>query len=68
MAGWIIEERPWDDPAGVALRAEQGLETGTEQPDARRFYEREGYHRIPLFGAYEGSELSVCYEREVSPA
>ncbi|WP_433077467.1 GNAT family N-acetyltransferase [Dactylosporangium sp. CA-052675] len=39
------------------------LETGTEQPDARRFYEREGYRQIPLFGVYEGSELSVCYER-----
>jgi putative acetyltransferase len=39
------------------------LETGTEQPDAQRFYEREGYHRIPLFGAYAGSTLSVCYER-----
>ncbi|MET7420869.1 GNAT family N-acetyltransferase [Dactylosporangium sp. NPDC005555] len=39
------------------------LETGTEQPDAQRFYEREGYHRIPLFGVYAGSTLSVCYER-----
>ncbi|MFD1051817.1 MFS transporter, partial [Kibdelosporangium lantanae] len=26
------------------------LETGTEQPDAQRFYEREGYEEIPLFG------------------
>ena len=25
--GWIIEERPWDDPAGVALRAEQVAES-----------------------------------------
>ncbi|MEV8511817.1 GNAT family N-acetyltransferase [Dactylosporangium sp. NPDC051484] len=149
MTGWTIEERPWDDPAGAALRAAQRaeldarygagdhepgaapsaadvdlflvavrggaavgcgalrrlgattaeikrmyvtppsrgtgvaaallraleaaaaergwpvlrLETGTEQPDARRFYEREGYRRIPLFGVYEGSALSVCYER-----
>jgi GNAT superfamily N-acetyltransferase len=39
------------------------LETGTEQPDAQRFYEREGYHPIPLFGVYVGSTLSVCYER-----
>ncbi|GLY00969.1 GNAT family N-acetyltransferase [Actinoplanes sp. NBRC 101535] len=39
------------------------LETGPGQPDAMRFYEREGYHRIPLFGAYIGSEVSVCYER-----
>lgn len=149
MAGWTIEERPWDDPAGAALRAAQRaeldarygtgdhepgaapsaadvdlflvatlggapvgcgalrrldasaaevkrmyvtperrgtgvatallralesaatergwlvlrLETGTEQPDAQRFYEREGYRRIPCFGVYDGSVLSVCYER-----
>jgi hypothetical protein len=39
------------------------LETGTEQPDAMAFYERHGYRRIPNFGHYAGSELSVCYER-----
>lgn len=39
------------------------LETGPAQPDAMRFYEREGYREIPLFGAYAGSDLSVCYER-----
>jgi GNAT superfamily N-acetyltransferase len=41
------------------------LETGTEQPDAMRFYEREGYHAIPLFGYYIGSELSRCYEKRL---
>lgn len=41
------------------------LETGTEQPDAQRFYEREGYHRIPLFGVYATSTLSVCFERAI---
>jgi putative acetyltransferase len=39
------------------------LETGPAQPDAMRFYEREGYQEIPLFGAYIGSDVSVCYER-----
>jgi putative acetyltransferase len=39
------------------------LETGTAQPDAVRFYEREGYRPIPLYGPYIGSSLSVCYER-----
>jgi putative acetyltransferase len=39
------------------------LETGHGQPDAMRFYEREGYRRIPPFGAYIGSGISVCYER-----
>jgi GNAT superfamily N-acetyltransferase len=41
------------------------LETGTLQPDAMRFYEREGYTRIPNFGAYVGSELSVCYAKSL---
>ena len=41
------------------------LETDTEQPDAQRFYRREGYREIPLFGAYVGSTLSVCFEREL---
>jgi len=41
------------------------LETGTEQPDAQRFYHREGYREIPLFGNYVGSTLSVCFEREL---
>lgn len=39
------------------------LETGSAQPDAIRFYEREGYREIPPFGAYIGSAISVCYER-----
>ncbi|TQM37375.1 GNAT family N-acetyltransferase [Pseudonocardia cypriaca] len=44
------------------------LETGTEQPDAMAFYERHGYRRIPNFGHYADSELSVCYERELDRA
>jgi putative acetyltransferase len=53
-----------------SVAAERGwhtlrLETGTEQPDAQRFYRREGYREIPLFGNYVGSVLSVCYEREL---
>lgn len=42
------------------------LETGTAQPDAVRFYRREGYLPIPLFGAYRGSELSLCFAKELS--
>ncbi|MCO1658196.1 GNAT family N-acetyltransferase [Pseudonocardia humida] len=41
------------------------LETGTAQPDAQRFYRREGYTEIPLFGPYAGSDLSVCFERRL---
>jgi putative acetyltransferase len=39
------------------------LETGDGQPDAIRFYEREGYTRIPNFGHYADSALSVCFEK-----
>ncbi|AXH36354.1 GNAT family N-acetyltransferase [Humibacter sp. BT305] len=41
------------------------LETGTAQPDAIRFYQREGYAPIPLFGSYVGSEISVCFGRDL---
>jgi len=37
------------------------LETGDEQPDAMRFYAREGWQAIPCFGAYAGSPGSHCY-------
>jgi putative acetyltransferase len=51
-----------------ARAAERGwgtlrLETGPEQPDAMRFYEREGYTRIPNFGHYAEAVGSICYER-----
>ena len=39
------------------------LETGTAQPDAMRFYEREGYASIENYGPYAGEPLSRCYQR-----
>ncbi|CAN5254064.1 GNAT family N-acetyltransferase [soil metagenome] len=39
------------------------LETGTEQQEAVRFYEREGYTAIPPYGYYIGSPWSLCYEK-----
>ncbi|GAB7191272.1 GNAT family N-acetyltransferase [Kineococcus sp. NUM-3379] len=39
------------------------LETGSEQPEAARFYEREGYTRVENFGPYAGAPLSLCYGR-----
>jgi putative acetyltransferase len=39
------------------------LETGELQPDAIRFYQREGYTRIPNFGYYADSDDSVCFEK-----
>jgi putative acetyltransferase len=42
------------------------LETGVAQPDAIRFYEREGYHRIPRFGHYADWDISVCYAKALA--
>ncbi|MFC4852590.1 GNAT family N-acetyltransferase [Actinophytocola glycyrrhizae] len=74
---YVVPERRGSGVATSVLRAletaaaERGrrtlrLETGTEQPDAQRFYRREGYREIPLFGNYVGSALSVCFERALS--
>jgi len=41
------------------------LETGVEQPEAIRLYERCGYYRIDRFGHYVDCEASVCYERKL---
>jgi putative acetyltransferase len=71
---YVVPSRRRSGVAGVVLAALEAeaarrgwtllrLETGTEQPDAMAFYERHGYRRIPNFGHYAGSELSVCYER-----
>ena len=41
------------------------LETGDQQPDAIRFYTREGYTRIPNFGYYIDSALSLCFAKQL---
>ena len=43
------------------------LETGDQQPEAMRLYEREGYTRVPNFGYYADSALSICYEKWFTP-
>jgi GNAT superfamily N-acetyltransferase len=74
---YVVPDRRGSGVAAALLRAledsarERGwttlrLETGPAQPDAIRFYEREGYRQIPLFGAYIGSDMSVCYERALT--
>lgn len=55
----------WGRERGLrALR----LETGDQQFAAMRFYEREGYVPVPLFGPYVGSSLSRCYEKPLRPS
>ena len=71
---YVVPERRGSGVAAVVLRRLEEearargwervvLETGEQQPDAMRFYEREGYAAIPNYGHYVGSELSRCYEK-----
>ncbi len=73
---YVVPERRGTGVATVILRALEEnarargwerlvLETGDRQPDAIRFYEREGYTRIPNFGHYADSSYSLCYERRL---
>jgi putative acetyltransferase len=41
------------------------LETGTGQPDAIRFYQREGYEPIEAYGPYAGEPISRCFARDL---
>ena len=56
--------------AADALARELGapqiyLETGLRQPEAMRFYEREGFTEIPRYPPWVDMELSVTYARRV---
>lgn len=44
------------------------LETGTGQPEAIRFYERNGYRAIPLYPPYTESVISISYAKAIEPA
>jgi len=41
------------------------LETGDRQPEAVGLYESAGYRRIPGFGHYAGSDLSLCFAKDL---
>jgi putative acetyltransferase len=41
------------------------LTTGIKQPDAIRFYEREGYGRTDGYGPYIGHPMAVCFARRL---
>ena len=42
------------------------LETGAQQAEAVRLYERSGYRRRAAFGGYPDNGLSVFYEKSLS--
>jgi GNAT superfamily N-acetyltransferase len=44
------------------------LETGDRLVAAQRFYLREGYSPIARYGPYVDSELSLCFEKRLTPA
>lgn len=39
------------------------LETGINQPEAIRLYQKNGYQMIPNFGQYENMTNSICFEK-----
>lgn len=41
------------------------LETGNNQPEAIRLYQKCNYHSIPNYGQYEGVETSFCFEKVI---
>jgi GNAT superfamily N-acetyltransferase len=41
------------------------LETGDRQPEALALYRRVGFNRIPAFGEYVDSPLSVCMAKQL---
>jgi len=41
------------------------LETGERQPEALALYSHSGFSRIPAFGEYLGSPLSLCMGKEL---
>jgi putative acetyltransferase len=42
------------------------LETGKNQPEAIRVYERSGYSVMPNYDQYQGVDLSLCMEKKIS--
>ena len=41
------------------------LETGIRQPEAVHLYTKNGYHRIPNYGQYQGVTSSVCFAKHL---
>lgn len=65
IAGQILAElETWARQLGYARCI---LETGKQQPEAIRLYEKSGYKRIPNYGQYAGVDNSVCFEKILNP-
>ena len=57
--GWMILDSLQTEARRLGARR-LVLETGERQPEAVALYTRAGFARIPAFGEYIGSPLSVC--------
>ena len=63
LAGVILTElENWAVERGFAQSI---LETGVKQPEAIRFYNKQGYQRISNYGQYIGNANSVCMSKDL---
>jgi putative acetyltransferase len=63
IAAFILTElENWARELGYL---EMVLETGTQQHEATRFYQREGYAIIENYGQYIGMETSICMRKNI---
>lgn len=58
----LIELQRWAKELGYTSAV---LETGTNQPEAIRFYQREGFVPTDNYGQYIGMETSICMKRSL---
>ncbi|TNE79256.1 MAG: GNAT family N-acetyltransferase [Bacteroidetes bacterium] len=64
IAGLILQElEKWTLELG---KSKCLLETGLQQPEAIRLYEKSGYAKIPNYGQYAGVENSLCFEKRLT--
>ncbi len=64
IAGEILKElEKWANELNFSFAI---LETGKNQPEAIRLYEKSGYQIIPNYGQYEGIKLSICMKKTLN--
>lgn len=63
IAGLLLQElEHWAKELGFHYCI---LETGKNQPEAIRLYQKSGYSRIPNYGQYQTVENSVCMKKAI---
>ena len=61
IAAYILQElEQWAKQEGFTACV---LETGLNQPEAIRLYEKTGYVRTPNYGQYIGVDISICMRK-----